>query len=516
MPRSIQTELTPFRAGRCWKKYRHGRVYYVGKRQTKDDGSSPWNHAKYAGKQSDCPFYQAALKEWKAIETRLRTDESQGIDTTTPKYQQALRRWRQDLLEILNATDTISTLRLNDLFRSAAHTKGSNPQLEFAYLAPPANAVPVQSGPLGTSIKSLIESYLNNQRAKVPSQFSVKHYQEMRQKLKYFLEFAEAKGITTLPEVSVSVLQQFKMEQLHWLSAPKEQGGVSRATVKKRLDCLKNWLLWCEQAGLYETPGFLISLNRVKSPRIDPEAIDTNGKANPSFSIAEIRQLWKLATERTKLHLLLGLNCGFTQIDISTLHWNHYDDATGVIDRLRHKTKHHKHATRQVFTLWPETRMLLRNFSTANSGLMLKTTTGNELVTRRINKNGSVTEIDSVRLAFDRLRTQWFKQQIFNEHPELDKRCSTPNETKKKNDRIDSLLRDKRLTDNRGFKVLRKSAANELEQSRKHKDLVSLFLAHCEQATKKFYTNPDYASLVPATNYLRRIYGLKLQSCHSV
>ena len=510
MPRSTKLELTPFRAGRCWKKYRNGKVYYVGKGQTKDDGSSPWDHAKYAGKRTDCPFYQAALKEWNAIDSRLEIDESHGIDTSTPGHQKALKRWRRELVELLDSADTISTLRLNDLLKPAANANGSKPQLEFAYLAPPPSAMSVQAKPTDTAIRDLIESYLGNQRAKVPTQFSVKHYQEMHHKLTYFLEFAEANGLTDVSEITAARLQQFHNEQLYWLSAPKEQGGVSLATVKKRLDCLKNWLLWCEEIGVYQTPGYLLKFNKVKSPRIDPETVATNGNGNPTFSVDEIRQLWQLATDRMRLYLLLGLNCGFTQVDISTLHWNHYDSNNATIDRLRHKTKHHTHATRQVFKLWPETNSLLLQFANASDGLMLQTETGNELVTRRINEDGSVTETDSIRLAFNRLRKQWFKQQVFGDHPELAERCSTPDETKRKNNRLDSLLLRKRKADNRGFKVLRKSAANELEHTAKYKDQVSLFLAHSETATKKFYTNPDYKALAPATNYLRRTYGLKL------
>jgi hypothetical protein len=509
MPRSTKLELTPFRAGRCWKKYRNGKVYYVGKGQKKDDGSSPWDHAKYAGKRTDCQFYQAALNEWRAIESRMESDEMRGIDTTTPDYQRALKRWRRELVELLNSADTISILRLNDLLKHDANHDGLQPQLNFAYFAPPPSAIPVKARPSSTAIKDLIESYLNHQRAKVPSQFTVKHYKEMYEKLTYFLEFTQANELTDVSEITVARLQQFHNEQLYWLTVPKEQNGVNRATVKKRLDCLKNWLLWCEEIGLYQTPGYLLKFNKVKSPRIDPETTGTNGKDNPTFSVDEIRQLWQLATERMRLYLLLGLNCGFTQVDISTLHWNHYK-ADATIDRLRHKTKHHTHAIRQVFKLWPETNSLLLKFATAGDGLMLQTTTGNELVTGRINDDGSVTETDSIRLAFNRLRTQWFKQQIFRDHPELAKRCRTPDETKRKNDQLDELLKQARKADNRGFKVFRKSAANELEHTAKYKDLVSLFLAHSETATKKFYTNPDYSALVPATNYLRRIYGLKL------
>ncbi|MEO8165425.1 MAG: hypothetical protein ABI619_08510, partial [Betaproteobacteria bacterium] len=490
MPRVAKSALTPFPRGRCWKKYRTGKVYYVGKGQAKPDGTSPWDHGKYTGNSTDCPFYKTALLEWIAVSRKLAADESAGLDTSSPEYQQSLKRWRRQLVQLSRSANTIATLELNDLLRAAQ--LGENPQLNFAYLAPPASAVPRKPLTTGTDIAGLVSAYLENQRAKVPSQFSVKHYQEMHHKLTYFLEYAEAQKLTDVSAIDAAGLQHFRNEQLHWLSAPKEQGGVSRATVKKRLDCLKNWLLWCEEIGVYSTPGYLLKLSKVKSPRIDPETIGNNGNSNPTFSVAEIQELWGLATERMRLFLLLGLNCGFTQIDISTLHRNHFDRKTNVIDRLRNKTKHHIHPTRQVFNLWPETNALLLKNANTSSELILRTESGNELLTRRINDDGSVTEIDSIRLAFDRLRTQWFKQQIFSEHPELAERCSSTAETEQKNDRLSMLLRKKRRADNRGFKVLRKSAANELEHKAEYKDLVSLFLAHSETATKKFYTNPDY------------------------
>jgi integrase len=72
----------------------------------------------------------------------------------------------------------------------------------------------------------------------------------------------------------------------------------------------------------------------------------------------EVRQLFKACSKRTKLYLLLGLNCGYRQRDISTLDHSHLHldgpDKAGYIKRKRNKTgspQHHR--------LWPVTTRYL-------------------------------------------------------------------------------------------------------------------------------------------------------------
>jgi len=523
MPRATTTEITPFRTKRCWKKYRNGKVHYVGQGQVKPKGTSPWDDGRYTGKRTDCPYYQQALEEWKLIRRKLDSDEANGVDTGTPHYQQHLKRWRKQVADLQRNPNIVSTLSLNDLLRGDepspeqqagnGHMQTTLPDssMAHAYHKPPPSFDLSKPEISCSDIPGLIEAYLADQRLMAESgQFSKAHYGEMREKLTYFQEYADDCNLSDIGEIDAKRLKHFHKVQLYCLAHPEEKAWVSFSTVKKRLNCVKNFLLWCEDGRAYQSPGYLLKFNKVKPPRIDSD-VESNGSGNPVFSPAEIRELWNLATQRTRLYLLLGLNCGFTQVDISSLHWSHYDKEAGVINRLRNKTKHHERSVRQVFELWPETKCLLEKFAKPiSSGLMLRTDKDNELLTRQINDDGSYTKSDSINMAIQRLRTQWFKRQIFANHPELAGRQISKTATEEKNGRVASMLRQKRQSDNRGFKILRKSAANELENSAEHKELVSLFLAHSERATKRFYVNPDYDALIPATKYLRGVYGLKL------
>jgi len=63
--------------------------------------------------------------------------------------------------------------------------------------------------------------------------------------------------------------------------------------------------------------------------------------------------------------------------------------------------------------------------------------------------------------------------------------------------------------DNRGFKVLRATAANDIEQ-RFAPHVSSLFLAHTEKRTKRHYVRPNYEPLWKAIEHLNTLYALKL------
>ena len=67
-----------------------------------------------------------------------------------------------------------------------------------------------------------------------------------------------------------------------------------------------------------------------------------------SWTLDEVKTLYAAAVQRTKLYVLLGLNCGYTQMDPATLTHEMVNWETGIIDRPRHKT-----SARQCHRLWP-------------------------------------------------------------------------------------------------------------------------------------------------------------------
>jgi len=87
-------------------------------------------------------------------------------------------------------------------------------------------------------------------------------------------------------------------------------------------------------------------------------------KPKPLFEPTEIRKLLKAASPALKCFILLGINCGFGQMDCATLTVAAVDLKSGVIDIERSKT-----AVRRVCLLWPETVKALKAYKRPNTAL---------------------------------------------------------------------------------------------------------------------------------------------------
>lgn len=118
------------------------------------------------------------------------------------------------------------------------------------------------------------------------------------------------------------------------------------------------------------------------------------------FSNGEIEILLGKAGGQTRLHLILMLNCGFTQKDISDLHPDEVWLGEGRIVRKRSKGR--KHATVPVvsYKLWPVTARLLGEYKSSNPDRFLVTKSGRPWV----DKNGKDT--DSIRTQFKYLQAE--------------------------------------------------------------------------------------------------------------
>ena len=80
------------------------------------------------------------------------------------------------------------------------------------------------------------------------------------------------------------------------------------------------------------------------------------------MSRSEVQTLIEAAPGQLKLHLLLMLNCGFTQQDVADLGQEEVDWLAGMISRRRSKTGDHVTVPMVSYRLWPETFELLRRF----------------------------------------------------------------------------------------------------------------------------------------------------------
>ncbi|MFM7315444.1 MAG: tyrosine-type recombinase/integrase, partial [bacterium] len=121
------------------------------------------------------------------------------------------------------------------------------------------------------------------------------------------------------------------------------------------------------------------------------------------FSVEEVRSLLSKAgesSERTKLYLLLMLNCGMYQNDIAELKTEEVNWNQGTLSRARSKTRE-RNGPEVTYKLWPETLALMNRYR-ATGDLVLTTEEGNPLV-RFWLENGKMRRYDAIQSAWTRL-----------------------------------------------------------------------------------------------------------------
>lgn len=116
-----------------------------------------------------------------------------------------------------------------------------------------------------------------------------------------------------------------------------------------------------------------------------------------TFSGQEITRLLSESRDTIRVMILLALNCGMTQIDISDLSHDEVNWERGRLARRRSKTADHANTPVVEYPLWPETFALLKRLRSSDQDRVLVTKSGKPWVNRR------ETNIDSVRIEFEKL-----------------------------------------------------------------------------------------------------------------
>ena len=97
------------------------------------------------------------------------------------------------------------------------------------------------------------------------------------------------------------------------------------------------------------------------------------------FTDGEIKTLLAEAKERLKLCILLSLNCGMTQKDISDLRPDQVDWANGRIIRNGSKTVDEENVPEVSYKLWDSTFSLLKKYGSRTGEMVLSNTNGTPL-----------------------------------------------------------------------------------------------------------------------------------------
>jgi integrase len=123
-------------------------------------------------------------------------------------------------------------------------------------------------------------------------------------------------------------------------------------------------------------------------------------QAVETFTQDEVKQMVGAASGQLKLHLLLMLNCGFYQGDISDLRHDEVDLVSGYITRQRSKTRQHHGDKVPVvrYKLWSTTLELLRQHASPHPVLALITRQGKPWVEEKVEGNRVKSRRDGIKI----------------------------------------------------------------------------------------------------------------------
>jgi len=250
--------------------------------------------------------------------------------------------------------------------------------------------------------------------------------------------------------------------------------GCSAAYATDQLATAKQFIYWCFEKRLLALPHNI----RSKKHRFTGKKSSRPKKVY--FENKELLHLLNEAPERLKLHLLLMMNCGYTQSDLSDLRHEQIDWRGGRIVRRRSKTDD-GHGGNDVpvvdYLLWPETMRLLKKHRSdkRDHETVFVTEKGGLLVSKSL-KDGRLSKSDNVQSMYRRLR---------------DKLKLTGNQRKP-------------------LKAIRKTSADKIGTNEKYMMLKSHFLGHSPRTiAEKYYSDGVPQDLFDdAVRWLGQDYGL--------
>ena len=256
----------------------------------------------------------------------------------------------------------------------------------------------------------------------------------------------------------ITAITAFKLEEFYThLCLKIGEKRYSPSYGRSIFGATKQFIKRLAELGLIPLPGNIAS----KKFKFDdgPKELET-------FSVEEVRALLAGCdgfSERTKLYLLLMLNCGMYQNDIAELKQTQVDWDQATIKRPRSKTPKGPVVT---YKLWPETMKLLRKFRSDDPALVLTTERGRPLVFYGV-VEGRLERYDTIQSAYSRL--------------------------------IERVKIDKPL------KVFRKTASSKLEEHEVYGRYAQYFLAHSPgTVAERSYVKPSDKQFFAALAWLRK------------
>ncbi|WP_166830620.1 tyrosine-type recombinase/integrase [Thalassoroseus pseudoceratinae] len=510
MPRKIRLTWQPGADGRRgrWKKKYKGRTLYLGTASSKSDieayksALAEWETRKSAvdAEEASRPKphqadYEQAIAEWTAVshwsdshgESTLADEARMKIDSLRDRSSQkspSPLQWDDRFLNLfeippavldgiltavnVKSHEPIDTERMRAVFARMQRPSSSNARKEAFAPTPMQIEKAVwkdrietanQPASLDTQVSTHLDHFFADEQSRVRAgALSAGRFTSKRTNLLHFVKWFG--GSRDVGEIDGQAVLAYRQSLLAAIAKQK----LARATAHTRLQdaCAFIRRLWRLHA-IADLPRILIENNREL-------AIGKDVRRPLFFTIDEVKTCLAHANDRVRLYLLLMLNCGMYQGDISAIAPEEVDWEHGTITRKRSKSAHHASAPSVRYLLWQDTLQLLRDHRESEGPLLLRNRFGNRLVVRDIRDNGKATTNDSVKNAYDRL-----KKKTGIEKP---------------------------------LKLLRKTSANLIANNPKFRGLENLFLGHSPSGTADRYYVDAAGQLDAAVTWLGTQYGV--------
>lgn len=216
------------------------------------------------------------------------------------------------------------------------------------------------------------------------------NYGQAKSALDLFVTFYGA--VRSLEHISEKTVRDYT-DYLENLIA---SGTLSRTSANRYQQQFRTWIDTLAENYPNDIP-------RPKNLRSKSQLIPKERKEPDPFTVAEVKLLLEHAVPRTRLFLLLMLNCGMYQGDISDLAAAEIDWQAGRIIRPRSKTERQaktRGTTQPVnvnWLLWRETWRLFQHYA-KQEGACFQTETGGSMITQK-----PTTRNDAIRSSYARL-----------------------------------------------------------------------------------------------------------------
>lgn len=476
--------------GKCFFKFYRGKRHYLPPRQV--------------AKSNDAA-YREALENWKRLKAGIDAGAAVGPavdagDASQAAVDRAIAA-AFPLPDFLNP-DMIAAMNVS-----------------AAMAAIPTAAT--RSGGKIETVSELVAAFIASKRALADAgEISRQMFTEYKANVRVFGEWAEGYKILRVDQITASVLDKYKEFTLR-LKSPEfartaECNQLGDVAIHKRLARVKQLIDYAWSGHHLENlPRNLKSFAKMRGKANDSHKPDSD----LFWTVEECREMFRNATPRTKLYLLLACNIGATQAEIASLRHNHVDFSTGIVARPRNKT-----GTKSVHRLWKITADLLKAEMTVpdrkGSNLMLVGAKGNPLIS---DSQSTDTRNDTIRLAWNMLRRTMVLTHLRETQPELFALAKRPASTatpaeleaieqakQVRASRIKAAVRQELQNEKRSYKSLRKTSANLLEkQFGDGSKIADSFLSHTQKSTKKFYVTSHHEKLFEALTWLESVYDFQ-------